>query len=122
MYVVNSWWPKVDGAAIALQGHVRHFADAGHEVLVLRPLFREEHFPFLRGGRAERLADPMAGVERVQYVFYDVVARCDGYEIEVDRLAFGEAERRLRAFRPDVVLVADPDYFLFDAFRIPGVR
>lgn len=120
VYVVNSWWPKVDGAAIAMQGHVRHFAEAGHEMLVLRPHFREENFPGL-AAHSQRLPDPMAGAARIQYVFYDVLPRCDGYEIEVDKLAFGKAERQLRAFRPDVVLVADPDYFLFDAFRIPGV-
>ena len=120
VYVVNSWWPKVDGAAIALQGHVRHFAEAGHEVLVLRPHFSEEDFPGL-AANSRRLPDPMAGVASIHYVFYDVLPRCDGYEIEVDKLGFAEAERRLRAFRPDVVLVADPDYFLFDAFRIPGV-
>ena len=38
VYVVSTWWPKIDGASISVMGHVRHMANvARHPVLVVRP-------------------------------------------------------------------------------------
>ena len=119
-YVVNTWWPKSDGAAISAMGHVRHFVDAGHAVLVVRPAF--DQLIMRSAEAAGETVDPLPATERLSFVGYGTVpgARGGGYEIVLDPLQFYDAEVALADWRPDVLLMMDPDMFMFDAFRLPG--
>lgn len=130
VYVVNSWWPKIDGAAIATMGHVAHFVASGHSVLVVKPSISANEVLALEAERAGYGVDQMpaatAGGERggaLVYAEFGTLAdaRAGGFEIAVDPLGFGEAERAIHAWLPDVVLVTDPCLFMFDAFRVPGI-
>lgn len=124
-YVVNTWWPKIDGASIAVMGHVRHFAQEGHPVLVVRPQIRASEV-LAEEARRAGFTDANVGGSAdapVSFVDFGTVpdARAGGFEIVIDPLAFREAERTLRAWLPDVLLVMDPCLFMFDAFRVPGI-
>ena len=131
VYVVNSWWPKIDGAAIATMGHVAHFVASGHSVLVVKPSIRANEVLALEAERAGYGVDqmPAAGGARgerggaLAYAEFGTLAdaRAGGFEIAVDPLGLGKAERAIHAWLPDVVLVTDPCLFLFDAFRVPGI-
>jgi len=115
-YVVNTWWPKVDGAAISAMGHVRYFASQGHPVLVVRPAYPSNSPLHQLGG-----ADPQPPTPLITFVDFSAAgARGGGYEPESDPWAFPAVERQLCAWQPDVLLVMDPDMFMFDVFRVPG--
>lgn len=115
-YVVNTWWPKVDGAAISAMGHVRYFASQGHPVLVVRPSYPESSPLRLLGG-----ADPQPATSLITFVNYAAAGlRGGGYEPESDPWAFPAVDRALLEWAPDVLLIMDPDMFMLDVFRIPG--
>ena len=120
-YVVSTWWPKIDGAAIAVMGHVRHFVAQGHDTLVVRP---EVNKVLLDEAVRANYEDPLPNSEKLSFVDYSTVenARAGGYELVIDPMRFEDAERKLTTWKPDVILVMDPDLFMFDAFRIPGFR
>ena len=118
-YVVNAWWPKLDGAAIAAMGHCAHFAAQGHPVLVVRPGFPAGG-PIM-SSPAARQPDPLPARELLQFVDFRMFGdRAGGWEPEMDPTAFAAVESALEAFAPDVLIIADPDMFGFDAFRLPG--
>lgn len=119
-YVTSTWWPKIDGACVAMMGHVRHFAAEGHDVLVVRPVV-----PAIMWRDATNMGDavdPLPASERLAFVDFATIpgSRAGGYELVIDPLGFAEAEAAIVSFAPDVLLVADPDLFMFDAFRLPG--
>eukprot|EP00928_Gymnodinium_smaydae_P018612 TRINITY_DN17093_c0_g1_i1.p1 TRINITY_DN17093_c0_g1~~TRINITY_DN17093_c0_g1_i1.p1 ORF type:complete len:611 (-),score=109.41 TRINITY_DN17093_c0_g1_i1:380-2212(-) len=118
-YVTNTWWPKVDGAAIAIVQHVRYFVSQGHAVVVVRPSF-DSSSPLALS--ASGLPDPLpASPPLLSYIDFRMFGdRGGGFEPTVDPFEFPQVERQLVAWAPDVLLVADPDIFLFDAFRLPG--
>ena len=114
--MVNTWWPKVDGAAISSMGHVRYFASQGHPVLVVRPSYPDTS-PLWANGRE----DPLPPTDLISFVdFMSSGSRGGGYEPEMDVGAFPAVERAIFAWQPDVLLVMDPDMFMLDAFRVPG--
>ena len=120
-YVVATWWPKVDGAAISAMGHVRHMAlELGHPTLVVRPAVPKVIYE--AAAKAGDKVDPMPPTEVLQYVEYGTIpnARGGGYELVVDPFLFEAAESAISQWQPDVLLVMDPEMFMFDAFRIPG--
>ena len=117
-YVTNAWFPKVDGAAISVMEHVRYFASQGHPVLVVKPAYAANSPLSLAAAGA---ADPLPSSALLSYLeFRTAGRRGGGYEPSMDALDFPQIERALMLWRPDVLLVADPDLFLFDAFRLPG--
>ena len=120
-YVVSTWWPKIDGAAISAMGHVRYMAlNIGHPTLVVRPAVPD--VIHVAAAAAGDKVDPLPPTELLQYVEYGTIpsARGGGYELVVDPLLFYDAEAAIALFRPDVLLVMDPEFFMFDAFRLPG--
>ena len=115
-YVVNTWWPKVDGAAITAMGHVRYFASQGHPVLVVRPKYPDSSPLHMTGG-----SDPLLPSALIEFVDFSCSgSRGGGFEPESDPGAFPAVERRLDEWAPDVLLVMDPDMFMLDVFRVPG--
>lgn len=120
-YVVSTWWPKIDGAAIAVMGHVRHFVAQGHHTLVVRP---EVNKVLLDEAVRAKYDDPLPSSDKLSFVDYGTVenARAGGFELVIDPMRFEAAEQKLTTWKPDVILVMDPDLFMFDAFRIPGFR
>ena len=119
-YITNAWWPKIDGAAITVEGHVAHFVAQGHPVLVVRPAY-PSHSPLL-DTRSSREADPLPQrLGMLEYISYPVSGfRGGGYEPSLGAGGFAAVERGLVRWAPDVLLVTDPEMFLFDAYRLPG--
>ena len=122
-YVVNTWWPKMDGASIAAMGHVMHFQGMGHPSLVMRPKVLPTEVIMKEAVTAGYGNDPMPAGPFLTYLEYGTVpgARSGGHEIVLDPFGFVEAEEKLAEWAPDVVLVMDPCHFMFDAFRVPSV-
>lgn len=120
-YVVSTWWPKIDGAAIAVMGHVRHFVEQGHDVLVVRP---EVNKVLLDEAIRAKYPDPLPSSKRLSFAEYGTIenARAGGFELVLDPMRFEAVEVELMRWKPDAILVMDPDLFMFDAFRIPGFR
>ena len=117
-YVTNTWWPKVDGAAISVMSHARFFASQGCSVLVVRPAYAADS-PLVLSAAGQ--SDPIPPSSKLSFInFRTSGSRGGGFEPSMDPLDFPRVERELTAWAPDVLLVADPDLFLFDAFRIPG--
>ena len=117
-YVTNAWWPKVDGAAISVMAHSQYFASQGHPTLVVRPHY-EPKSPLVLSASGTK--DPCPATENLSFVSFATFGhRGGGFEPEMDPTSFPKVERALAAWLPDVVLIADPDLFLFDAFRLPG--
>ncbi|KAL3892620.1 MAG: hypothetical protein SGPRY_014954 [Prymnesium sp.] len=115
-YVVNTWWPKVDGAAISAMGHVRYFASQGHQVLVVRPSY-PSNSPLRKVGGT----DPQPPTPLISFLSFSAGGtRGGGYEPESDPWAFPAVERSLLEWQPEVLLVMDPDMFMLDVFRVPG--
>lgn len=122
-YVSNTWWPKVDGAAITVMGHVRHFAAAGHPVLVVRPEYADDSPVRLRALAAGMHTDPVPPSDKLTFLSYRMVGnRGAGFEPEMDANDLAAVEAGLAMWAPDVVLVLDPDYFVLDTFRVPGLN
>ena len=120
-YVTNTWWPKVDGAAIAVAGHVRHFVAAGHPVLVVRPSFAADSPLTCRTHASGDRIDPMPPTPLLTYVTFRMTGtRGGGYEPEIVLSDFRRVERAILAWAPDILLVADPDLFMVDTHRLPG--
>jgi hypothetical protein len=122
-YVTNTWWPKVDGAAITVMGHVHHFSATGHPVLVVRPQYPADSPVRRRAVEAGMDADPVPPSDRLSFLSYRMVGnRGGGFEPEMDASDLARVESGLAAWAPDVVLVVDPDYFVLDTFRVPGLN
>jgi hypothetical protein len=120
-YVTNTWWPKVDGAAIAVAGHVRHFVAAGHPVLVVRPSFAADSPLTCRTHASGDRTDPMPPTPLLTFVTFRMTGtRGGGYEPGIVLSDFGRVERAILAWAPDILLVADPDLFMVDTHRLPG--
>ena len=120
-YVTNTWWPKIDGAAIAISDHVKHFVAAGHPVLVVRPSYPANSPLSCRTHLSGDRSDPMPPTKRLTYVTFRMSgARGGGYEPEMESTDFARVERALAAWAPDILLVADPDMFMMDTNRLPG--
>ena len=120
-YVTNTWWPKVDGAAIAVAGHVRHFVAAGHPVLVVRPSFVADSPLTCRTHASGDRVDPLPPTPHLTFVTFRMSGtRGGGYEPEIEPGDFARVERAISAWAPDILLVADPDLFMVDTHRLPG--
>mmetsp|Transcript_4832 Transcript_4832/g.15465 ORF Transcript_4832/g.15465 Transcript_4832/m.15465 type:complete len:628 (-) Transcript_4832:465-2348(-) len=122
-YVTNTWWPKVDGAAITVMGHAHFFANAGHPVLVVRPEYPADSPVLRRAVQAGMESDPVPPSDRLTFLSYRMSGtRGGGFEPEMDASDLARVEAGLAAWKPDVVLVVDPDYFVLDTFRVPGLN
>ena len=120
-YVTNTWWPKVDGAAIAVAGHVRHFVAAGHPVLVVRPSFAADSPLTCRTHASGDRVDPLPPTPHLTFVTFRMTGtRGGGYEPEIGPADFARVERAISAWAPDILIVADPDLFMVDTHRLPG--
>ena len=64
-YVVSTWWPKIDGAAIAVMGHVQHFIAQGHDTLVVRP---EVNKVLLDEAMRAKYVDPLPSSDKLSFV------------------------------------------------------
>ena len=119
VYVVTTWWPRIDGGSIAAAGHVRYFVEQGHPTLVVAPAATRT-----MASQEGQDPDPLATLDpqlaRSVVFGTDLEGRADGNEYQFDPFGFAEAEAAMMDWKPDVLLVMDPDYFLFDTFRIPG--
>lgn len=122
-YVTNTWWPKVDGAAITVMGHVHYFSTTGHPVLVVRPQYPVDSPVRRRATEAGMDSDPVPPSDRLTFLSYRMLGdRGGGFEPEMDASDLARVEAGLAAWAPDVVLVVDPDYFVLDTFRVPGLN
>jgi hypothetical protein len=122
-YVTNTWWPKVDGAAITVMGHVHYFSTTGHPVLVVRPQYPADSPVRRRATEAGLDSDPVPPSDRLSFLSYRMLGnRGGGFEPEMDAGDLARVEAGLAAWAPDVVLVVDPDYFVLDTFRVPGLN
>ena len=108
-YVTNTWWPKVDGAAIAVAGHVRHFVAAGHPVLVVRPSFAADSPLTCRTHASGDRTDPMPPTPLLTFVTFRMTGtRGGGYEPGIVLSDFGRVERAILAWAPDILIVRLP--------------
>ncbi|EOD15396.1 hypothetical protein EMIHUDRAFT_103357 [Emiliania huxleyi CCMP1516] len=122
-YVTNTWWPKVDGAAITVMGHARYFSEHGHDVLVVRPSYPDDSPVWERAVEAGMASDPVPPSPTLQFLSYRMVGnRGGGFEPEMDASDLSRVEKGLTAWEPNIVLVVDPDYFVLDTFRVPGLN
>lgn len=105
-YVTNTWWPKVDGAAITVMGHARYFSEHGHDVLVVRPSYPDDSPVWERAVEAGMASDPVPPSPTLQFLSYRMVGnRGGGFEPEMDASDLSRVEKGLTAWEPNIVLV-----------------
>jgi len=102
-YVTNTWWPKVDGAAITVMAHAYYFAEAGHPVLVVRPQYPALSPVLRRAMEAGMESDPVPPSGNLSFLSYRMLGnRGGGFEPEMHAGDLARVESSLAEWKPDV--------------------